>query len=111
MADIKIHAGDFKTGSISSGGSLTLDGKTISPFGGVANVEIASEETVKSYAGKAGWAVAGAVVLGPVGALAGLVFGGRKNETTFIIQLKDGRKLLGTVNSKEFPKVLALAFK
>ncbi|UJF20962.1 hypothetical protein [Shewanella sp. OMA3-2] len=68
----------------------------------IERLEEASEESVISIGGAAGWGVAGSVLLGPVGLLAGLILGGKSKDTTFICEFKDGRKFLGTASFKVF---------
>ncbi len=117
MAKIKVHAGDFLEGDARySFGSLTLRtkdhtlvGETI-PITELEVVDIATEENVKKLAGTVGWGVAGAVILGPVGLLAGLLLGGKKKKVTFIAKFKDGRKLLASTDSKTFTKLQAAVF-
>ena len=117
MANIKVHAGDFLKGdSQYSFGSFVLRTKEHS-FAGEAipvtfleTVEIATEESVKKIGGTIGWGVAGAVILGPVGLLAGLLLGGRRKEVAFVAKFKDGRKLLATTDSKTFTKLQATVF-
>ena len=117
MAKIKVHAGDFLEGDNQySFGSLILKtkehnflGETI-PITELELVDIASEENVKKLGGTVGWGVAGAVILGPVGLLAGLLLGGKKKEVTFIAKFKDGRKLLATTDNKTFTKLQATVF-
>ncbi|MPW37643.1 hypothetical protein [Vibrio sp. B1Z05] len=80
----------------------------------VKTVEEASEESVISIGGAAGWGVAGSVLLGPVGLLAGLILGGKSKDTTFVCEFKDGRKFIATGRTKVFEdikkKVLAASF-
>lgn len=117
MAKIKVHAGDFLKGDGQfSFGSLTLMttahsfvGETI-PVSSLETVAIATEENVKKLGGTIGWGVAGGVLLGPVGLLAGLLVGGRKKEITFVATFRDGRKLLATTDSKTFTKLQAACF-
>jgi hypothetical protein len=117
MARIKVHAGDFLQGDASlSFGLLTLrttantfPGEHI-PLTALEAVEIATEETVKKIGGTLGWGAAGALVLGPVGLLAGLLLGGKKKEVTFVAKFKDGRKLLATTDSGTFTKLQAAIF-
>ncbi|MGY6274993.1 hypothetical protein [Methylomonas sp. MgM2] len=117
MAKIKVHAGDFlKVDGQYSFGSLTLKteahnflGETI-PITELETVEIATEESVKKLSGTIGWGAAGAVILGPVGLLAGLLLGGKKKEVTFVAKFKDGRKLLASTDSKTFTKLQAAVF-
>lgn len=77
------------------------------PVTNVEKLEVATEETVQKVGGTVGWGVAGALVAGPLGAIAGGYVGGRKNETTFVCSLKDGRKFMGTMKSKSFTKLQA----
>lgn len=118
MATIKIHAGDFlagKEGSYSWGVlQLQTDaakwlGETISETE-IEMIEVATEDNVKKLSGAVGWGVAGGLILGPVGLLAGLLLGGKKKEVTFVARFKDGRKLLATTDNKTFTKLQAAAF-
>ncbi|MBL4783610.1 MAG: hypothetical protein JKX92_15365 [Porticoccaceae bacterium] len=117
MAKVKVHAGDFLEGdSQYSFGSLILKtkehsflGETI-PITELETVEVASEESIKKLGGTVGWGAAGALILGPVGLLAGLLLGGKKKEITFIAKFKDGRKLLASTDSKTFTKLQASVF-
>lgn len=119
MATIKIHAGDFPAGNASSHfSSITFpwkpgDGFSIGEsvqFAQIETLEAASEESVKKLGGTIGWGIVGATLLGPVGLLAGLLAGGRKNEVTFVCKFKDGRKMLATTDSKTFTKMQAAIF-
>jgi len=76
----------------------------------IGSLEVASEESVKRFGGTVGWGIAGALVLGPIGAMAGLLTGGRGKDVTFICKLKDGRKFLATVPSKTFMALQAATF-
>lgn len=73
-------------------------------------VEIQTEDSVKKLAGTAGWGLAGGVLFGPLGLLAGIVFGGRKKDVLFTAYLKDGRKFLAVTDSKAFKSIQAAAF-
>jgi len=118
MAKIRIHAGDFlpnRDGQLTFG-SLVLPtaekafaGEAIS-ITKLESVEVATEESVKRLGGTVGWGVAGAVVLGPVGLLAGLLLGGKGKDVTFAATFKDGRRLLATTDSKTFTKLKAQVF-
>lgn len=93
MAAINVHAGDFKTGKHSrflfSSFSLAHDQIAWTcykmeaiPASDLQTIELASEENVKKLGGTIGWGIAGGLLLGPVGLLAGLLAGGRKKEVT-----------------------------
>ena len=117
MATIRVHAGDFlKSDGRFQFGILILNtnehpflGENI-PLSQLAEVALASEENVKKLAGTVGWGVAGAVLLGPLGMLVGLLAGGRKKEVTFVAKFKDGRKLLATTDSGTYTKLVAAVF-
>jgi len=120
MADIDIHAGDWPaTFAIITGFgrniSMPVQGalwrKENIPLSELTDVEIATEETVKKIGGTVGWGAAGAVILGPVGLLAGLLLGGKKKKVTFVAKFKDGRKFLGTTDAKTYTQLSAAAFK
>ena len=74
------------------------------------SVEIVTEENKKEIAGAAGWAIAGTVLLGPLGLIAGALIGGNKKEVTFVCNLKDGKKFLAIAESKIYTKLLAYVF-
>jgi len=117
MATIKVHAGDFlpRKGSYNFG-QLSLPTEDHAIMGEaiaateLSEVEIATEESVKRFGGTVGWGVAGGVVFGPLGAIAGLVFGGRGKDVTFVAKFKDGRRLMATTDSKTFKKLKAITF-
>lgn len=122
MAILQIHAGDFNKGK----GSITIEKGicTITPAKGdtffsksytisgvqIETLAIASEENVKKLEGTVGWGIAGAVLLGPVGLLAGLLLGGKNKEITFILKLIDGRKMLASTENATYTKLTALTF-
>ncbi len=125
MGAIKVEAGDFKAGKHSrftamfglNEFEMALDEmgwtgwKMIKyPATDVEEVAEASEENVKRLGGTVGWGIAGAALLGPVGLLAGLIAGGRGKNVTFICKFKDGKKFLGTTDSKTYTKILASQF-
>lgn len=116
MAKVIVHAGDWPKGK---GGyhlgafSLPRSGWNQSEIilaSQLEEIAPASEENVKRLGGTVGWGIVGATLLGPVGLLAGLVAGGRGKDVTFVAKFKDGRKLLGTTDSKTFTKLSALTF-
>ena len=119
FGEFKIQAGDFDTirkGMFSGGGGMLggmfsmpkKDAWTAMeryPADQVESLEVASEEAVKRIGGTAGWGLAGAALLGPVGLLAGLIIGGKGKDVTFIVKFKDGKKALCTANSKIYTKM------
>jgi hypothetical protein len=75
----------------------------------IASVETVTEENKTKIAGKLGWGTAGMVAFGPVGALAGLILGGRRKEVCFACYLKDGRKFLAIADAEIYQKFVAAA--
>ncbi|MGM8931381.1 hypothetical protein [Salinicola halophyticus] len=118
MAEIKIHAGDFKgmRGYFSWGAfsffnqNSTFKSEASYQSSEIEAVEQASEENVKRLGGTVGWGAAGAVIFGPVGLLAGLLAGGRGKEVTFVAKFTDGKKILATTDSKTWTKIQAATF-
>lgn len=117
----RIHAGDFLEGSdgIIMFGQLILPTKQglifkkeeRVPESELEEVEIATEQSVKRLSGTVGWGLAGGVLLGPAGLLAGLLLGGRDKEVTFVARLHDGRKFLGTTDNGTYIKLKAATLK
>lgn len=113
MANIKILAGDFPSGNCDyTSGEFNFGflKKNISDKA-LETVEIATEESVKRIGGTVGWGVAGAVILGPVGLLAGLLLGGKGKDITFVAKFKNGKKFMASTDSKTFTKLQAVTFK
>ncbi len=116
MATIKLHAGDWGEAEAQLvGDTLCFPGASIFKPEMVKTfrlktVEMASEESVKRVGGTVGWGLVGAVALGPVGLLAGLLLGGKSKEVTFVAQFGDGRKMLATTDSKTYTKIKAAVF-
>lgn len=115
---IKIHAGDFKANDVGtySWGKLRLPvkGKFFSEkldAKSISHIEIATEENVKKWGAAAGWGIAGAALLGPVGLLAGLLFGGKSKDITFVARFDDERQMLATTDPATYKILLAKAFK
>ena len=76
----------------------------------IEKVELITEENQKKFLGAAGLGLAGGLLLGPVGAIAGLLAGGRSKEVCFACYLKDGRKFLAKGDTKTYQAVLAKTF-
>jgi hypothetical protein len=114
---VEVHAGDFVKGKdgqfLVDHFLLKVPGKFLRekiPIAEAKEVGIATEENVKKLGGTVGWGIAGGLLLGPVGLLAGLLMGGRKKEVTFVCKFKDGRKFLGTTDSKTWTEIMAARF-
>ena len=73
--------------------------------------EQVDEAKLKKLAGMAGWGFLGAAILGPLGAIGGLLFGGNKREVIFVGEMNDGRKFLAATDHKTWTKLRELGFK
>jgi len=77
---------------------------------GLDRVDIQTEESVKKLLGTAGWGLAGMYALGPLGAIGGMMIGGRGKEVLFSAQFKNGKRFLATTDSKTYKEILAVSF-
>ncbi len=99
---------------------IKKDGQTVLKYGGlgnktyvslagnIASIQPITEDNKKSIIGKAGWGVAGALALGGVGALAGVLAGGNKKEMLIAMEMKSGEKIVADVNSDTFKMLYGL---
>jgi len=117
MGTITIHVSDFGDGKAAlQGASIALPAKKGQgllnrdkvPLSNISEIDIATEESVKRIVGTVGWGVAGAVILGPVGLLAGLLLGGKKKEVTFIAKFNGGEKMLATTDVKTYTTLVSM---
>lgn len=81
------------------------------PIGQIASLQIATEESSKSFGGATVAGLVGGALLGGAGLVAGALLGGNKKAVTFELRLMDGRGLLGTCDPKTFQQLQAAAFK
>ena len=76
----------------------------------IETLEIATDENLKKMGGAIGWGIVGGLALGGIGAIAGLLAGGRSKEVTFVCKFKDGRKFLGKADLKVFTEIQSSCF-
>ncbi|MBY4945397.1 hypothetical protein K6V92_02005 [Cupriavidus respiraculi] len=110
MAKMEVHAGDFKVGSgdAHGWGLIMPDGQKL-PFDHFESAEVASEESVQRSG--LGLGLAGGVLLGGVGAVAGVLLGRKQaQQVTFTALTLDGRRLMATVPAGHFVKLQAQLF-
>lgn len=99
FGDISIHCQTIKNPSFKH--NITKD---------IKSVEIITEETKKKFLGAAGWGAVGAIALGPLGAIAGVLAGGNKKELLIACELKDGKKFIATVDNKLYKTMLKVSY-
>lgn len=118
MSKFVIHGGDFIKGGTPpsfSFGYFRLctvahqwAGESVSASD-IDTIEVLTEANAKRLSGSLAWGAVGAIALGPIGGLAGLLAGGNGSDVTFACQFKDGRKLVATVDSKTYAKIRGAA--
>lgn len=110
---IDVLAGDFKKGKRNqfAGKYLIMNtGRILRekiPVKQIEHIEKASDSSLKNISEAIGMGIAGDLLLGPAGAIAGSVIGATRNQVAFIAKFKDGRKFLGTTDSTTYTKLLA----
>lgn len=112
MAKINVLAGDFLQGNGEyRSGTITLV-TPLFPWPGICfkqdeikSVEVASKVTNRRMDDAIGKSIAGALVLGPVGAAAGMLLANEEKEITFVATLKDGRSLLASTDEKTYRRM------
>ncbi|MDI2144688.1 MULTISPECIES: hypothetical protein [unclassified Pseudomonas] len=112
MANITVLAGDFLQGDGEyRDGNFTLrtslhpwPGLTL-PLSSIKTLEVANEESINNFKDVIGYGVAGAMLLGPIGAIAGFMLAGHETEVTFLATLKDQRRMLIAADSHTFQEI------
>ncbi len=112
MTRLTVQSGDFLQGEGEyRNGSLTLKTAT-SPSPGekislsrIKDMKVANQESSRNLGSAIGWGMAGALMAGPIGLIAGLWLGGKDEEVTFLATFKDGRKLCAVTDSKTWSKL------
>ncbi|MEX5572183.1 MULTISPECIES: hypothetical protein [Pseudomonas] len=112
MAKINVLAGDFLQGNGEyRAGTITLV-TPLFPWPGICfkqdeikSMEIASKASNRKMDDTIGFGLAGALMLGPVGAAAGMFLASEEKEITFVATLKDGRSLLAATDENTYRKM------
>lgn len=107
---MKVLAGDWKAGTNVIRSSARIEFQISGfkfeklPFSTIASFDVVTSENRASFFGKVGWGAVGAVALGPIGLLAGVLAGGNKKDRVMAFEFSDGRKALvkGTAKDAEF---------
>jgi len=109
---VKVLGGDVAEGEWEfKDGILWGAFEHIELFKSLDKVSPQTEENVKKLSHSLGWGLAGAMVAGPVGAIAGVVMGGNRKQVCALIELKDERKFIAVMDNKIYQELLALALK
>lgn len=106
---VKVLAGDVPAGEWEFNQGVLWGGfDQINIAEDLKSLEVKNEEGAKNIAQTLGWAIAGNIVLGPLGMLAGAAMGGNRKNVCAMCELRDGRKFLAVMDSKVFQQMLAL---
>lgn len=105
---VKVLAGDINAGEWEYKDGVLWGGfDQVNITADLQKIEVKTEEGVKNIAQTLGWAVAGSMVMGPLGLLAGATLGGNRKSVCAMCELTDGRKFLAVMDSKIFQQMLA----
>ncbi|MNX86186.1 hypothetical protein D3C86_1180570 [compost metagenome] len=97
--------GEYTDGAITVRTSKSpLQGEKIS-LNRIKEMTVANQESNRSLGSTLGWGMAGALVGGPIGMIAGMWLGGKEEEVTFVAKFKDGRKLMAITDAKTYTKM------
>ena len=114
MSKITVISGDFLTGDAEFQSGLFILKSAVKPSLGsnipiakLETLEAATEEIVNKKGSVIRWSLAGALLLGPVGLVAGWWLCDKEKEITFYAKFKDGRSLLATTDINTYSKFSA----
>ncbi|WP_347929774.1 hypothetical protein [Pseudomonas helvetica] len=118
MSKITVISGDFLAGDAEfQSGSFTLKSalkpslELKIPLSNLETLETATEEVVNKKGSVIRWSLAGALLLGPIGLVAGWLLCDTEREITFYAKFKDGRCLLATTDKGTYSKISASPLK
>lgn len=109
MAGFKVLGGDFGSGQgLLMPGQLSLPREKV-PLSKLQSIAIATQESQKKLLGTAAMGAAGLLLLGPLGAIGGMLVGGQKTNITFLGTLDDGRSFVAMCDIKLFSELQGYA--
>lgn len=113
---MKVLAGDWKAGCgvMLAGPRLQFQRGTFSfdyvAFSDIDTFDVVTEENRASIFGKVGWGAVGAIALGPLGLLAGVLGGGNRRERVMVMRTIDGRRAMIKGTAKDVERIKAAMF-
>lgn len=109
MPKFEILSGDFLSGKGTfHAGVFTIETELFTwpglvlPIREVTRISVISEESSTDTTSALTLGLAGAMVLGPLGAVAGFALSSQKQEVMFMVQLNDGRAFLGVASIDDY---------
>lgn len=112
---IKVIAGDLHPCEWNfNGGMMTPDPATgrsecVSLMGEIESLTVQTEESVKDLAKTLGLTVAGGMLMGPLGMIAGYFASGSRKEVCIMVRMKDGKKFLAMMDQRIYQQMMALS--
>lgn len=112
---IRVMGGDVPPGEWDyNGGMMTPDPKSgrvecLSLMGEISKLEIQTQDSVKELGKALGFTIAGALIAGPFGAVAGYLASGSRKEVCVLCVLKDGRKFVAVMDQRIYQQMLGLS--
>ncbi|MFJ2362427.1 hypothetical protein ACIPIN_01695 [Pseudomonas sp. NPDC087697] len=118
MSKITVISGDYLAGDAEFQSGLLILKSALNPslelkmpVAKLETLETATEKVVNRKGSAIRWSLAGALLLGPVGLVAGWLLCDKEREITFYAKFKDGSCLLATTDSDTYSKISASPFK
>lgn len=108
--DYAKHQAMFQAGKFTFIPKGKITGGTSYGKANIKMVEQLDEENKKKVLGTLGWGTAGLLVLGPLGAIGGMLVGGKGKKVIFVAEFSDGKKIMGETDSKLFTKIRVALF-
>lgn len=113
---MKVLAGDYKKDcDVRFSGARLQIQKSIFSFdyidlADVSSFAVVTEENKASIVGKVGWGAVGAIALGPLGLLAGVIGGGNRRDRVMVVEIRDGRRILLKGDAKDVERFTTATF-
>lgn len=76
----------------------------------ISSFEVVTEDNKASIMGKVGWGAVGAIALGPLGLLAGVIGGGNRRDRVMAIETRHGKRVLLKGSAKDVEQFTAATF-
>jgi hypothetical protein len=112
---IDIVAGDIPAGKWEfSGSMLTPDAasglvEVVDLMDSIAKLEVQTQDSVKDLGKTLGLTVAGGVLMGPLGAIAGYFAGGSRKQVCVLVTLNDKRKFLAVMDQRIYQQMMGIS--
>lgn len=112
---ITVLAGDISVGRWDfNGGMMSPEPESglvdcVNLYGEIDKLTVQTQESVKDLQKTLGFTIAGGLILGPLGVVAGYFAGGSRKEMCVLVQMKDGKKFLANMDARIYQQMLGLS--